>query len=86
HPAIIDADYLGPRSIIEGRFKLVLHGAGSGGLKRELFDLEADPAETTNLLERQPDRVERLQAQLLAWQNSVLKSLTGADYVPSRSP
>lgn len=86
HPALTDADYSGPRSIIEGRFKLVLHGPGNGGRRRELFDLEADPAETTNLLERQPDRVERLQAQLLAWQNSVLKSLTGADYVPSRSP
>ena len=54
HPAITDDDYLGPRAIIDGRFKLVIHEQKSGDVKRELFDLQADPAEKTNLFEQQP--------------------------------
>jgi len=80
HTAITEDDYLGPRAIIDGRFKLVIHDQRSRGVKRELFDLQTDPAERTDLLERQPAVAEELQARLRAWQESVLKSLTGADY------
>jgi arylsulfatase A-like enzyme len=80
HPALTDDDYLGPRSIIDGRFKLIIHEQRGGAVKRELFDLEADPAETTNLFERHPDIAAKLQTQLRDWQQSVLHSLTGADY------
>jgi arylsulfatase A-like enzyme len=80
HPAITEDDYLGPRAIIDGRFKLVVHEQQDGAVKRELFDLEADPAEKTNLLEQQPAAAERLQTRLRDWQQSVLHSLTGADY------
>jgi arylsulfatase A-like enzyme len=80
HPKLTEADMLGPRAIIQDQFKLVLHEETSGGTRRELFDLNADPAERTNLAERQPARVQLLQAKLEAWQKSVLESLTGADY------
>ena len=80
HPALADAGTLGPRAIIEGRFKLVIHEQKDSAPKRELFDLEADPAEKTNLLDRQPALADQLQTKLRAWQNSVLRSLTGADY------
>jgi arylsulfatase A-like enzyme len=80
HPALTEADYLGARSIIEGRLKLVIHERKNGAPGRELFDLEADPAEKTNLAAEQPAIVDRLAVQLHAWQNSVLRSLTGADY------
>jgi arylsulfatase A-like enzyme len=80
HPAITDADYLGPRAILDGRFKLVLHEQKSGEVKRELFDLAADPAETTNLLDQQSDLADQLQAKLRDWQQSVLSSLSGEDY------
>jgi arylsulfatase A-like enzyme len=79
-PAVTEADYLGPRSIIEGRHKLVIHEQKGGTPKRELFDLDADPAEKTDLAARQPEVVEKLQAGLRTWQDSVLRSLTGADY------
>jgi arylsulfatase A-like enzyme len=79
-PAITQADYLGPRAIVDGRFKLVIHEQGTSAPKTELFDLEADPAEKTNLIEQQPARSRNLQAQLRQWQQSVLRSLTGADY------
>ena len=79
-PALTEDDYLGPRSIIDGRFKLVLHERKDGTLRQELFDLRADPAEQTDLLAQQPAVAERLQAELRQWQQSVLHSLTGADY------
>jgi arylsulfatase A-like enzyme len=80
HPAVTEADYRGPRAIIDGRFKLVIHERNDGRARRELFDLEADPAERSNLLDRQTARAEKLQARLREWQSSVLNSLTGADY------
>jgi arylsulfatase A-like enzyme len=82
HPGeVTDADFLGPRAILDGRFKLVIHDGGKSPAPRvELFDLEADPAEATNLAGRHPERVHQLQTSLRAWQQSVLRSLTGADY------
>lgn len=82
HPTVSDDDYRGPRSTIDGRFKLVVHEQKTGPVKRELFDLEADPAEKSNLLEEHPVVAEKLQSQLTQWQQSVLRSLTGADYNP----
>jgi arylsulfatase A-like enzyme len=79
-PPITDDDYLGPRAIIDGRFKLVLHEQKNGEAKRELFDLDADPAEKTNLITQQADTADRLASKLRDWQKSVLQSLTGADY------
>ncbi|HEX5102332.1 MAG TPA: sulfatase-like hydrolase/transferase, partial [Pirellulaceae bacterium] len=81
HPAITEDDYLGPRAIIDGRFKLVIHETAGGGSRRELFDLTTDPAEKSNLLTQQAEVAGRLQSQLRQWQKSVLHSLTGADYV-----
>lgn len=80
HPAITDDDYLGPRAIIDGHFKLVLHEQKDGGVKRELFDLQTDPAEKTNLVEQNRSTADQLQTKLHDWQKSVLHSLTGADY------
>ena len=80
HTTITDADYLGPRAIIDGDMKLVIHELKKGAPKIELFDLKSDPAETSNLIQQQPEAAEKLQARLRAWQDSVLKSLTGADY------
>ncbi|HEX3871378.1 MAG TPA: sulfatase-like hydrolase/transferase [Pirellulales bacterium] len=79
-PAITDEDYRGPRAVIDGWFKLVLHERSSGDVKRELFDLEADPAEKNDLVDRDPETANRLAARLRQWQRSVLDSLTGADY------
>jgi hypothetical protein len=45
-----------------------------------LFDLAADPAEKNNLLQQQPAVADQLQTRLRQWQQSVLNSLTGADY------
>lgn len=82
HPALTDDDYRGPRAVIDGRFKLVIHERSGGDAKRELFDLEADPAEKTDLAVRDPATADKLADRLRQWQQSVLNSLTGADYAP----
>jgi len=80
HPAISDADFLGPRAIIDGDFKLVIHEQKKDKPMHELFDLSVDPAEQTNLIEQQPLVAEKLLSELRQWQVSVLNSVTGADY------
>jgi arylsulfatase A-like enzyme len=80
HPAIDEPDYRGPRAIIDGRFKLVIHEQKDDALRRELFDIAADPAEKTNLVDQQTTLADQLQSKLRDWQQSVLTSLTGADY------
>ena len=80
HTTVTDSDYLGPRAIIDGHYKLVVHEQKkSGEVKQELFDLAEDPAEKTNLLDQQPDIAKKLQSELHDWQQSVLHSLTGSD-------
>ena len=81
YSAISDSDYLGPRAIINGDLKLVIHELKNGKIRQELFDLQADPAEKNNLIGKEPAPAEKLQAELLQWQDSVLNSLTGADYL-----
>jgi len=79
-PAVTDADYLGPRAIIDGRFKLVIHEPRNGDARLELFNLLTDPAEKSNLIQQEPALAGQLQSRLRDWQRSVLQSLTGADY------
>jgi arylsulfatase A-like enzyme len=79
-PPLSEADYLGPRAIIDGQFKLVIHAQNSGNVRYELFDLQVDPGEQQNVIEQQPDLASRLKNKLRTWQKSVLHSLTGADY------
>jgi arylsulfatase A-like enzyme len=80
HPAVTQDDYLGPRAIIDGRFKLVIHEPAKRDPQRELFDLQTDPAEKTNLFQQEPATAAKLQSRLRDWQQSVLRSLSGADY------
>jgi arylsulfatase A-like enzyme len=79
HPSIQPDDTKGPRAIIDGQYKLVVHDKG-GKSKEELFDLAADSGETTDIAEKHPDRVASLSAKLAQWQSSVLNSLMGRDY------
>ncbi len=80
HPDIAETDFLGTRTLIEGDLKLLIQETQAGTEKVELYDLQADPAETTNLAAKLPERVTELRAKLRQWQGSVLHSLTGADY------
>ncbi|QDT53727.1 Arylsulfatase [Caulifigura coniformis] len=83
-PPLTEADDIGPRAIIDGQYKLVIHDRMAGSPKRELFDLEADPGEQADVFTQRPDLAEQLASKLEAWQKSVRSSLTGADYAPAR--
>jgi arylsulfatase A-like enzyme len=78
HPDINEADYFGPRSILDGSYKLVVDGEVDSML--ELFNLVDDPLEKENLVDAEPEVARRLKEELRQWQKSVLQSLTGADY------
>lgn len=80
HPVIAKQDYEGPRAIIGGRYKLVIDGDRNSGSTHELFDLSLDPYEKNNLAKKLPGISAKLEKQLVEWQDSVLQSLTGADY------
>jgi arylsulfatase A-like enzyme len=65
----IHQDAMAHAAVHQGRWKLVAHGdvftkAPAVAPKLELYDLDADPGETTNLAARHPEVVRRLQ-QLL---------------------
>jgi arylsulfatase A-like enzyme len=78
HPTIQPRDFDGARAWLDDRFKLVVGAAGN--MSQELFDVRADPAEKTNVIKEHPDVAAKMAQQLRAWQQSVLESLTGADY------
>jgi arylsulfatase A-like enzyme len=80
HPVITEQDFAGPRAILDNRYKLVVHDEPRSELITELFDLRDDPAEKINLIEAKPEAAKNLMRELREWQQSVLSSLTGADY------
>jgi arylsulfatase A-like enzyme len=80
HPRIEPWNREGDRVILHGSHKLHIRRNGD----RELFDLSADSAETRNLADEKPELVDRLSRELSRWQDSVLESLTGADYKPQK--
>lgn len=80
HPTIRENDFRGPRAILDNRFKLVIHDADDGQTTSELFDIREDPAEENDISEDRPKVASTLRKQLRDWQESVLNSLTGADY------
>ena len=52
HPEIQDADYVGPKAVLDNRYKLVIDAKRDSGI--ELFDLVNDPYETTDLSTAMP--------------------------------
>ena len=53
---------------IEGRWKLLINADGTGA---ELYDVYADPRETTNRAADHPDEVKRLSDAVLAWRRAM---------------
>jgi arylsulfatase A-like enzyme len=70
----------GERTIMDDQYKLVIGAEPNDASKIELFDITNDPAEENNLVSTHPEVTKKLQKQLNDWQQSVLHSLTGADY------
>jgi arylsulfatase A-like enzyme len=69
-------------AIRDGRWKLIEHYETGRG---ELFDLARDPRESTNLADRESDRVLELAARLAAWRNAANAQMPtpNPDYTPN---
>ena len=78
------------RTLVDDRYKLVHN---RGGLKRrrsdngktpvaefELYDLNADPAESRNIAEKNPEMAGKMKRQLAAFMESCEASANGRDY------
>ena len=80
YPEISEQDFGGARMVLDNRYKLVVDAQSGNKSTIELFDLTNDPAEEQNLIESHKEIAENMKRQLRDWQQSVLESLTGADY------
>jgi arylsulfatase A-like enzyme len=69
-------------ALVDNGFKLLTNDLTRGLF--ELYDLDNDPNETQDLSATQPERFEKMKAELLAWSASVDASFAGQDY-PERS-
>lgn len=60
-------------AVRQGQWKLLME---EDGTNEQLYDLDADPAESNNLAQQNPAIVKELQAQLLAWRNQMPQPMT----------
>jgi len=64
-------------ALIHNRYKLISLDSGKTWM---LFDLVADPSESSDIAHDHPDIVQRMRATLEAWRKSCKDSLGGKDY------
>jgi arylsulfatase A-like enzyme len=66
---------------LDGNWKLHrIEAPKADRVRWELYDLAADPKESRDLLAAEPGRAEKMKAELVAWLESVVRSLNGEDY------
>jgi arylsulfatase A-like enzyme len=65
---------------LDNDWKLVNNGGKGRKAAWELFNIIGDPVEQQNLTDLYPDLAARMRRQLDAWNASVDRSMTGADY------
>ncbi len=70
-------------ALIDGQYKIVSPNLAQG--KFEVYDLEADPREATDIAATQPAVATRLRTALLEWSASVEASAAGRDYPEGRA-
>ena len=81
HPQIVPENFKTNAAWVTDRYKLYMPRPKKGGKQiPELYDLEKDRQENHNIASRHPEIVKAMRAELLQWQESVERSLTGADY------
>ncbi|MFN4258153.1 MAG: sulfatase-like hydrolase/transferase [Gemmataceae bacterium] len=65
---------------LDNRYKLFVRLRDKQITEVELYDIIADPGETRNLADQQPDLTRKLRAELEAWRASCRSSWAGEDY------
>ena len=61
----------------KGNFKLLSY---DGGKRYKLYNLKDDPSEKTDISAQNPEMVEQLKKDVLAWHESVKASFEGSEY------
>ena len=74
----------GPSAWISGQWKLHRETSKKGTTAYRLFNLAKDIQEEHDLSGKEPVRLERMKTELADWQESVIKSLNGADYIQAK--
>lgn len=70
-------------SMRTARYSMVSSGGNGGTAKKwELYDIQADPGEKTNIAEKHPDVVSRLDAAYDRWWDEILPKLENENAVP----
>ncbi|MFN3193237.1 MAG: sulfatase-like hydrolase/transferase [Aureliella sp.] len=79
---VIPFNCFGETAIVDGQYKLLHVGKGKRrkDLHFELYDLEADPTESTNLLDEMPEIASRMKNKMDDWLFSLKRSIDGKDY------
>ena len=77
---ISENDFAGERTILKDQYKLMIEGQTPNKQGVDLYDIQNDPGEVKNLANEYPEIVKEMLAELRKWQESVLNSLTEADY------
>lgn len=67
-PPLMKPSKMPALAVREGPWKLLCDFDGANG---QLYNLEADPAESTNIVDTNPELAERLTKQLLQWSESI---------------
>jgi len=81
HPEMLAENFQSNAAWVTDRYKLLMPRArGNKEQIPELYDLEKDHEEKNNIASQHPEIVKAMRAELLEWQESVERSLTGADY------
>jgi len=73
-------DLPGHATWIDGDWKLHRIPGRNGNVRYELYNLQSDLAEATDVAAANGEKVERMKRELGAWQRSVVGSLNGEDY------
>ena len=79
--ALSEANLPGHAAWMDGDWKLHKWTTAEGGERYELYHLGDDRAESRDLAAKEPARLARMKAELTAWQQSVIRSHNGDDYV-----
>ena len=85
HPKMAPQNFQSGAAWVADRYKLLMPRArGNKEQVPELYDIENDREEKNNIASQHPEIVKAMWSELLEWQESVERSLTGADYQPGR--
>jgi arylsulfatase A-like enzyme len=71
--------YQGKAAYLENKYKLLTRNHRNGEF--ELYDLEKDPYEKTDLMDKEPVVAQRMIAAFRDWSKSVDKSIAGSDHL-----